>query len=84
MRDKFDGVDSDDETDSDSQGAGEETEEDEENRPVVVDDVDVDMEEEEEEFLKFSREALGISDDMWEEIVRERQARGGKLCFFLA
>lgn len=77
MRDKFDGVDSDDESDSDG-GQGE-MDGDEDERPVVVDDVDVDMEEEEEEFLKFSREALGISDDLWGQIIRERQEKGGKL-----
>lgn len=75
MRDKFDGVDSDDETDSD--GDGRMDEDDEDDRPVVVGDVEVDMEEEEEEFLKFSREALGISDDMWKDIIRERQEKGG-------
>jgi hypothetical protein len=50
-----------------------------EEAPVVVEgDGDVDMGEEEEEFLKFSREALGITPDMWEGIMRDRQGRGGK------
>ncbi|WVQ80382.1 hypothetical protein IAT38_002487 [Cryptococcus sp. DSM 104549] len=37
---------------------------------------DVDMEDETEEFLKFSREALGITDEMWEGILGDRRARG--------
>lgn len=40
---------------------------------------DVDMLEEQEEFLKFSRDALGISDEMWDGILGDRRARGGKL-----
>ncbi|WVQ93806.1 hypothetical protein IAU59_000884 [Kwoniella sp. CBS 9459] len=42
-------------------------------------EVDMDMGEngdEEEDFLKFTREALGISDEMWAGIVGDRQARG--------
>jgi hypothetical protein len=78
MRDKFDGVDSDDETDSEDGVNGDE--EDEEDKPTIAGDgeVEVDMEEEEEEFLKFSRDALGISEEMWGNIVKERQDRGGK------
>jgi hypothetical protein len=51
----------------------------EEEAPVVVEgDGDVDMGEEEEEFLKFTREALGISPDMWESIISDRKGRGGE------
>ncbi|WWD22408.1 hypothetical protein CI109_106899 [Kwoniella shandongensis] len=38
--------------------------------------MDVDMDDEQEEFLKFSREALGITDEMWEGILGDRRARG--------
>lgn len=41
-------------------------------------EIDPDMGEEEEEFLRFSREALGISDDTWEGILNERRERGGE------
>jgi len=41
-------------------------------------DIDPDMGEEEEEFLKFSRDALGISDDVWEGILSSRLERGGE------
>ncbi|KAK0465270.1 SGT1 protein-domain-containing protein [Desarmillaria tabescens] len=72
-RDKYDGVDSDDE--SDEEGA-EMDSEDEEDRPQVVGDIEVDMGEEEEEFLEFSRQALGISDEQWSDIVKDRKDRG--------
>ncbi|KAJ7630599.1 SGT1 protein-domain-containing protein [Roridomyces roridus] len=72
-RDKYDGVDSDDETDDDLM---DEEEEEEEDRPQVVGDVEVDMGEEEDEFLEFSRQALGITDDQWGEILRDRKSRG--------
>ncbi|KDQ20565.1 hypothetical protein BOTBODRAFT_26568 [Botryobasidium botryosum FD-172 SS1] len=74
MRDRFDGVDSDDETDSGGEGGIDD--DDDDDRPMVVGDVEVDMEEEEEGFLKFSREALGISDDMWSDIIKERREKG--------
>lgn len=57
-------------------------------QPVIVGDEgmeideDPDMQGEEEEFLKFSREALGISDEMWKGILDSREARGGE-CFKL-
>ncbi|KAH7915115.1 SGT1-domain-containing protein [Hygrophoropsis aurantiaca] len=73
-RDKYDGVDSDDETDDED--APDEDDESEEDRPQVVGDIEVDMEEEEEEFLEFSRQALGISDEQWKDIVQERKTRG--------
>ena len=41
---------------------------------------DVDMAEEEEEFLKFSKEALGIDEEMWESILSSRRERGGESC----
>jgi hypothetical protein len=85
-RDKFEGVDSDDDSESDidelgpgagladGNGSGDE---DEEDRPQLVGDIEVDMGQEEEDFLAFSRNALGISDDQWHAIIRERSARGG-------
>lgn len=77
-RDNFDGVDSDDETDEE----GGEEEEDEEDRPQIVGDVEIDMREEQEEFLEFSRTALGISDEMWNDILRDRKSRGGDCNYF--
>ncbi|KAJ7275372.1 SGT1 protein-domain-containing protein [Mycena haematopus] len=70
-RDRYDGVDSDDETDEE-----EDVDEEEDERPQVVGDIEVDMGEEEDEFLEFSRQALGITDDQWGEILRDRQGRG--------
>ncbi|KZS96136.1 SGT1-domain-containing protein [Sistotremastrum niveocremeum HHB9708] len=81
-RDDFDGVDSDDETDSEEErlnalGTREgEDDESDEDRPQIVGEIEVDMEEEQAEFLKFSREALGITDDMWKDILQERKGRG--------
>jgi len=40
------------------------------------DGMDVDMDDEQEDFLKFSREALGISDEMWDNIIKSRRERG--------
>lgn len=77
-RDKYDGVDSDDETDEED---AEEDEEEEDDRPQVVGEIEVDMEQEEEEFLEFSRQALGITDEQWSEIVRDRKDRGGEYYF---
>ncbi|VDB85844.1 unnamed protein product [Peniophora sp. CBMAI 1063] len=78
MRDRYEGVDSDDETDASSADeAGAES--DAENQPQIVDDmgdVEVDMAEEEDEFLDFARGALGIGEEEWAGIVRERRARG--------
>ncbi|EAU93414.2 hypothetical protein CC1G_04393 [Coprinopsis cinerea okayama7 len=83
-RDKYEGVESDS---SDSEPDSE----DEENQPQVVGVGDgqggegggeaefIDMDEEEEEFLEFSRQALGISEEMWEGIVRDRRERGAFL-----
>ncbi|KAJ7785945.1 SGT1 protein-domain-containing protein [Mycena metata] len=71
-RDRYDGVDSDDETDEEEEVEDEE----EDDRPQVVGDIEVDMGEEEDEFLEFSRQALGISDDQWGEILRDRKSRG--------
>lgn len=75
-RDKYDGVDSDD--DSDDENGPEQDDESEEEQPQVVGEIEVDMHEEEEEFLEFSRQALGISDEQWGEIMRDRKGRGGK------
>lgn len=72
-RDQYDGVvDSDDETDE------EEEDEDEEDQPQLVGDIEVDMGEEEEEFLEFARQTLGINDEQWESIIKDRTDRGGK------
>ncbi|KAH9890964.1 SGT1-domain-containing protein [Cubamyces lactineus] len=71
-RDKFDGVDSDDETDDE----GEVDPEDEEEQPQVVGEVEIDMAEEEDEFIEFARQALGVTDGQWEEILKERGERG--------
>lgn len=71
-RDKFDGVeDSDDESET---GA----EEDEEEKPTLVGEFEIDMNDEQEEFIEFSREALGITPDLWGSIIKERQDRGGE------
>lgn len=75
-RDKYDGIDSDDESDVED-GDSEEEEE----RPQVVGEIEIDMQEEEEEFIEFSRQVLGISDAQWAEIVEERKERGGMSCF---
>lgn len=78
-RNQYDGVvDSDDESD---EGEGDE---DEEDHPQVVGDIEIDMDEEEEEFLEFSRQALGITDDQWNEIIKDRKDRGGKTTFCMS
>ncbi|KAF5384722.1 hypothetical protein D9757_006218 [Collybiopsis confluens] len=72
-RDTYDGVDSDDETDEENP---DEDSEEEEDKPQVVGDIEVDMAEEQDEFLEFSRQALGISDAQWKDILEERKSRG--------
>ncbi|KAI9066682.1 SGT1-domain-containing protein [Trametes sanguinea] len=72
-RDQYDGVDSDDETDEE-EGEGEG--EDDEDRPQVVGEVEIDMAEEEDEFIEFARQALGVSDEQWKDILKERGERG--------
>ena len=74
-RDRYEGVDSDDDTEGEDSPADEEEEEE---QPQLVGEIEVDMAEEEEEFLEFSRQALGISDDQWHQILQERRGRGGK------
>ncbi|KAF4623707.1 hypothetical protein D9613_001668 [Agrocybe pediades] len=74
-RDKYDGVDSDDETDEEQ----DEDSESEEDKPQVVGEIEIDMDEEEEEFLEFSRQALGITDEQWSEIIQDRKDRGAFL-----
>jgi len=74
-RDKFDGVDSDDETDEDEFVVG--NEDSDEDHPELVGEVEPNMDEEEEEFLEFSRRALGISNEQWNDIINERKNRGG-------
>jgi hypothetical protein len=39
-------------------------------------DMDVDMNDEQDDFLKFAREALGISDESWKDIIDSRRQRG--------
>nr|VWO94110.1 Uncharacterized protein [Ganoderma boninense] len=72
-RNAFDGVDSDDESDEDDPVVDEE---DEEEQPQVVGEVEIDMGEEEDEFIEFARQALGVSDEQWKEIIEERRERG--------
>jgi len=74
-RDKFDGVDSDDETDEDEFVIG--NEDSDEDHPEIVGEVEPNMDDEEEEFLEFSRRALGISNEQWNDIINERKNRGG-------
>lgn len=73
-RDKYDGVDSDDETDEEADHDSESEEE----KPQVVGEIEIDMEEEEEEFLEFARQQLGMSNEQWGDIIREREGRGGE------
>ncbi|OCF36141.1 hypothetical protein I317_01022 [Kwoniella heveanensis CBS 569] len=61
-----------DAADANAEDEDEDGHEDEEDAAMEV-DIDDD---EEEDFLKFTREALGISDEMWAGIVGDRQARG--------
>ncbi|KAH9922003.1 SGT1 protein-domain-containing protein [Epithele typhae] len=74
-RDHFDGVDSDDETDEEVPA---DEEEDEEGRPQIVGEIEIDMTEETDEFIEFARQALGVSDDQWDSILKERDERGGQ------
>lgn len=74
-RDSYEGVDSDDDTEGEDELIDEEEEEE---KPQLVGEIEVDMAEEEEEFLEFSRQTLGISNDQWQQIVQERRDRGGK------
>lgn len=82
-RDRYDGVDSDDDTDPEDMETAinnglPDDDESEEDRPTVVGEVEIDMNDEQEEFIKFSREALGIDDALWSKIMEERAHRGGK------
>ncbi|KAF8887981.1 SGT1 protein-domain-containing protein [Gymnopilus junonius] len=70
-RDRYEGVDSDDESDEE----GVEDDESEEDRPQVVGEIEINMAEEEEEFLEFSRQALGITDEQWSDIIKDRKER---------
>ena len=74
-RDKFDGVDSDDETDEEELVVWDEDSD--EDHPELLGEVEPNMDEEEEEFLEFSRRALGISNEQWNDIINERKNRGG-------
>lgn len=89
MHDQYDGViDSDDESDEDEEQAlgmidPNDDEDSDEDRPQVVGDMEIDMAEEQDDFIKFSQEALGISNDQLAGILKERVARGGKHTFFV-
>ena len=73
-RDSYEGVDSDDDTEGEDSLVDEEEEE----KPQLVGEIEVDMADEEEEFLEFSRQTLGISEDQWQQILQERRDKGGK------
>jgi hypothetical protein len=73
-RDKYEGIDSDDESDEE----GDDDDEFEDEKPQVEGDIDVNMEEEQEEFLEFARQALGISEDQWNQIIDDRRNQGGE------
>lgn len=84
LRDTYEGVDSDDESDPGDDDIGQNLDEigeneSEEDRPVVVGEIEIDMAAEQEEFLKFSRDALGITQDQWDAILQDRSQRGGKV-----
>jgi len=72
-RNKYEGVDSDDESDEEDEIINEESDED---HPEIVGEIEPDMAEEEDEFLEFSRRALGISNEEWNNIIEDRKSRG--------
>ncbi|CED84976.1 MADS box transcription factor [Phaffia rhodozyma] len=51
-------------------------EEEDEDLPQVLGEMEVDMGEEEEDFLKFARDALGLDERMWANILKDREQRG--------
>lgn len=73
-RDNYDGVDSDDESDEEE----DDDEESEEDMPQVEGEIEIDMEQEQDEFLEFARQALGITEDQWNDIINERKSQGGE------
>ncbi len=75
-RDEYEGV-----VDSDDESEEEVDEEEEEEQPQVVGEIEIDMEEEQDEFLEFARQALGVSDEEWTNIIDERKSRGGSSTF---
>ena len=77
-RDNFDGVDSDDESDEEDPA----DDEDDEGRPQVVGEIEIDMAEEEDEFIEFARQVLGVDDNQWRDILKDRRDRGGALLHF--
>ena len=42
-------------------------------------EVEIDMAEEEDEFIEFARQALGVDDQQWRDILKDRRDRGGAL-----
>lgn len=49
---------------------------------VLEGDGDIDMGNEEADFLTFAKDALGLTDDMWEGILSDRRGRGGECAPF--
>jgi hypothetical protein len=67
----YDGASSDESEDMDVDGADDE--------PVQVDDEgQVEMDGEMDEFLRFTREALGLSEEQYQDILSSRRERGGE------
>ena len=76
--DHYDGA-SDDEDDEDMMNEDESAlQRDEDGAQIVDGDEEVDMDQEMEEFLKFTREALGLTAEQYEDILKSRSDRGGK------
>lgn len=76
--DHYDGA-SDDEDDEDMMNEDESALQiDEDGAQIVDGDEEVDMDQEMEDFLKFTREALGLTAEQYEDILKSRADRGGK------
>lgn len=76
--DQYDGA-SDDEDDEDMLNEDESALQMNEDGAQIVDgDEEVDMDQEMEDFLKFTREALGLTAEQYEDILKSRSDRGGK------
>lgn len=76
----YDGVEDDESGDEDDlarREAGLATEETADGATVVEDEID--MQQEMNDFLKFTREALGLSEDQYEGILKDRREAGCKL-----
>ncbi|KZP00895.1 hypothetical protein CALVIDRAFT_533227 [Calocera viscosa TUFC12733] len=79
-RESYEGHSSDSELDEAGQGLSDSEEEGEDAPQVVGElepmDIEPDMQQEEEDFLAFARRELGISEQGWGEIVRQREGEG--------